>query len=221
MKGGVKTDTIGDFFYFLKVRCYSGERMYIYAKFGYFSFLQMSRLYTSLVNLSAKFKHFSFSAKTCKTKWKCLKDSFRNEVKRCNAEPGYIPKWNHFNSLQFLQEHIGGIGVTTDQQHETKEPKLEFCYDSFTDPEDMVSMSMVTSNKPLKRKFEEINGDVLDTSDFLQSRHDSYFEDEDLCFFKSLVNHVKLLTPQRKMKLRMKIQQLVYDEVYGQVEVQT
>lgn len=139
-----------------------------------------------------------------------------------NSEPGYISKWNHYNNLLFLQEHIGGLGISTDNlQEDTSNtlsspkdqiigPKMEFCYETFTQPEEMTI-------KYGKRKYEEVSTDVLDTSDFLTpaSRTESYFEDEDMCFFKSLVNHVKLLNPQKKMLLRMKIQELVYNEVYG------
>lgn len=40
-------------------------------------------------------------------------------------------------------------------------------------------------------------------------------EDEDMCFFKSLLPHVKQLSSRRKLLLRMKIQEMVYKEVYS------
>ncbi|CAH1982190.1 unnamed protein product [Acanthoscelides obtectus] len=39
--------------------------------------------------------------------------------------------------------------------------------------------------------------------------------DEDDCFFDSLLPHIRPLTPQRKMLLRMRIQELVYNFIYN------
>jgi hypothetical protein len=41
-------------------------------------------------------------------------------------------------------------------------------------------------------------------------------KDEDTSFFESLIPHIKRLSPARKMLLRMKIQELIYNFVYNQ-----
>lgn len=41
-------------------------------------------------------------------------------------------------------------------------------------------------------------------------------KDEDIGFFNSLIPHVKKLGPAKKLMLRMKIQELVYNTVYNQ-----
>jgi hypothetical protein len=41
-------------------------------------------------------------------------------------------------------------------------------------------------------------------------------KDEDSSFFESLIPHIKRLSPARKMLLRMKIQELIYNFVYNQ-----
>lgn len=53
-------------------------------------------------------------------------------------------------------------------------------------------------------------GVVSNTTDTYQQT-----EDEDMCFFKSLLPHVKQLSSRRKLLLRMKIQEMVYKEVYS------
>lgn len=45
--------------------------------------------------------------------------------------------------------------------------------------------------------------------------------DEDECFFESLLPHIRTLSPKRKMLLRMKIQQEVYNCVYGDQQEMT
>lgn len=41
-------------------------------------------------------------------------------------------------------------------------------------------------------------------------------KDEDIGFFNSLIPHVKKLGPAKKLMLRMKIQELVYNTVYNE-----
>lgn len=41
-------------------------------------------------------------------------------------------------------------------------------------------------------------------------------KDEDIGFFNSLIPHVKKLLPAKKLMLRMKIQELVYNTVYSE-----
>lgn len=41
-------------------------------------------------------------------------------------------------------------------------------------------------------------------------------KDEDIGFFNSLLPHVKKLGPAKKLMLRMKIQELVYNTVYNE-----
>ncbi|KAF2887960.1 hypothetical protein ILUMI_18213, partial [Ignelater luminosus] len=42
--------------------------------------------------------------------------------------------------------------------------------------------------------------------------------DEDVSFFDSLLPHIRTFSPQRKLLLRMKIQQVVYNFAYGSQE---
>lgn len=55
-----------------------------------------------------------------------------------------------------------------------------------------------------------------DDDDAAKSVNDSEQKDEDVGFFDSLLPHVKKLGPAKKLMLRMKIQELVYNTVYNE-----
>lgn len=95
------------------------------------------------------------------------------------------------------------------------ENKIEFVYEDIQMPTENNGSDAASTSRIGKRKFEEVSSDNMDNKEYQQHKNNVESEDEDMCFFKSLVPHVKQLSPQKKMLMRIKIQELVYKEVYS------
>ncbi|GLV38639.1 uncharacterized protein CBL_05638 [Carabus blaptoides fortunei] len=148
-----------------------------------------------------------------KNKWKTLKDAFRKEAKKTINDLNYHPHWCYYKPLLFLYDQLR-IDNATDPLNEQSssnsaldaENKIEFVYEDIQMP---VENGTDVAGTSRKRKFDETSTDHMDNSEY---QHRNMNEDEDLCFFKSLVPHVKQLSPQKKMLMRIKIQEMVYKE---------
>lgn len=74
------------------------------------------------------------------------------------------------------------------------------------------------ANKRLKKKENDDVGAALirieENKLKIMENEQKKILDEDECFFQSLLPHIRTLTPQQKMSLRIKMQELVYNFVY-------
>lgn len=98
-------------------------------------------------------------------------------------------KVESFDSLYSDEQQTSNTECCT-TKHGTKRPHQE----------DTDSPSMETERRNLRAKEDEHNS----------------AKDEDASFFESVLPHIKGLPPARKMLLRMKIQELIYNFVYKQ-----
>lgn len=93
--------------------------------------------------------------------------------------------------------------------------KLEYEYDGLQGNSSAVNDSRPVGHHARVKQFEEVNMDSYEPEGYYhQMRGDLHTEDADMCFFRSLVPHMKELTPQKRMQLRIKIHEMVYKEVY-------
>ncbi|XP_073986618.1 uncharacterized protein isoform X1 [Rhodnius prolixus] len=143
-----------------------------------------------------------------KSKWRGLRDYYRQQVKRNMDQPEgqHGSGWAHFDQMSFLEPTI--------VPRQGKTP---------------------TSGRLCKEELTSSPETVLDISDALQQKwspppewttrdHDIYkytdsevseCEDEDLLFFRSLLPDLKGLSRPKKTYIRLKIQELIYKEIYG------
>lgn len=113
--------------------------------------------------------------------------------------------------------------VNTRSKNKNVEPQPEYQYASELSSNDNGAQNSDTLCDS-EQQFELVNlrsveEDIIDcstvnnTTDHLNTYQQT--EDEDMCFFKSLLPHVKQLSSKRKLLLRMRIQEMVYKEVYS------
>ncbi|XP_075987231.1 uncharacterized protein LOC142983915 [Anticarsia gemmatalis] len=163
-------------------------------------------------------------------KWKYLRDQARKEVrKQGESEWEYLPKLqfltNQFNDYEgnevpddaFGQDdHFGDADHDHDHDHD----------------HDQTSNYYVDIAQPHEVSVKEDDFDEFETkpvimeTDFYDDEEEAQksaagdapetTKDEDIGFFNSLLPHVKKLGPAKKLMLRMKIQELVYNTVYNE-----
>ncbi|CAB3233066.1 unnamed protein product [Arctia plantaginis] len=158
-------------------------------------------------------------------KWKYLRDQARKEVrKQGESEWEYLPKlqfltnqFNDYESNEAQDDHY-----TPDDNDQDHEP------DHF----DADQSSSYYIEQPHEVSVKEDEFDEFDTkpiimeTDFYDDDDEAQksatgegsetTKDEDIGFFNSLLPHVKKLGPAKKLMLRMKIQELVYNTVYNE-----
>lgn len=101
---------------------------------------------------------------------------------------------NDFNDSQSFSQDV-------EDSYYTEQPRAKT-------PEDFDEFD----SKPivLETEFYDEEEEVQKTSDAVEPA-----KDEDVGFFNSLMPHIKKLGPAKKLMLRMKIQELVYNTVYN------
>ncbi|KAG7297032.1 hypothetical protein JYU34_019956 [Plutella xylostella] len=162
-------------------------------------------------------------------KWKYLRDQARKECRKQDSEWDLLPK------LQFLVNQFNDYeGMENDYGHDSYSGDLpDDDHDDNPDPEPVVHSfypEPTPQANPLVKPDEEfdefdtkpviIETDFYDDDDeplksaAAASKADPQ-KDEDEGFFNSLMPHIKKLGPAKKLMLRMKIQELVYNTVYN------
>lgn len=163
-------------------------------------------------------------------KWKYLRDQARKEVRKSDSEWEFLPK------LQFLINQFNESEGTDTLMDDYNDP--EDHYDDL-DPEQGSSsyymepaaeVNQINEGNDASVKDDEF--DEFDTkpiimeTDFYEDDDEAQkvtgetdgvpAKDEDIGFFNSLLPHVKKLGPAKKLMLRMKIQELIYNTVYNE-----
>ncbi|XP_049881902.1 uncharacterized protein LOC126377893 [Pectinophora gossypiella] len=161
-------------------------------------------------------------------KWKYLRDQARKEVRKQDSEWEFLPK------LQFLTNQFNDF-----ETNELRDDDDHFSQDYDADHEQAASYYMDPppdedhTNVSVKDdEFDEFDTkpvimetDFYDDDDEAQKNAsngqelgdaETVTKDEDIGFFNSLLPHVRKLKPAKKLMLRMKIQELVYNTVYSQ-----
>lgn len=139
-----------------------------------------------------------------------LKDQFT-----VRSSTGNMPDVGHDNIVHEDNTHSGVFESNmqdVDDSINVNQPPL---------PEETIEANASThNNKGLKRKRQndaDIGTALIRIEEnklrVLEKQHQKT-TDEDLSFFESLLPHIRTLTPQKKMLLRIKMQELVYNFVY-------
>ncbi|XP_059058718.1 uncharacterized protein LOC131852100 [Achroia grisella] len=155
-------------------------------------------------------------------KWKYLRDQARKEIRKQGSEWEYLPK------LQFLTNQFNDYEGT-----ELQDPDLDqddhFSQDFEPDQSSSYyNIEPVANDVSVKEdEFDEFDTKpIIMETDFYDDDDEAPkstgngepsepTKDEDIGFFNSLLPHVKKLGPAKKLMLRMKIQELVYNTVYS------
>lgn len=156
-------------------------------------------------------------------KWKYLRDQARKEVRKQGSEWEYLPK------LQFLTNQFNDYeGNDTADDHFNQDAD----FDTTADQSSSYYMEPTPTPNDVSVKDDEFDEfdtkpiimetDFYDDDDEAQksvgtsNEASEVIKDEDIGFFNSLIPHVKKLGPAKKLMLRMKIQELVYNTVYNE-----
>lgn len=177
------------------------------------------------------FNVISFAGDEARLKWKYLRDQARKEVRKQESEWEFLPK------LQFLTNQFNDYeGNDTQDDHfadtHDYEPDQSTSYYNIEPPAEFNEINEMTSISEVNVKeddFDEFDTKpVIMEADFYDDDNDVQrsvarvgepsdpSKDEDIGFFDSLLPHVKKLRPAKKLMLRMKIQELVYNTVYNE-----
>ncbi|XP_013193393.1 uncharacterized protein LOC106137160 [Amyelois transitella] len=159
-------------------------------------------------------------------KWKYLRDQARKEIRKQSSEWEYLPK------LQFLTNQFNDYEAN-DLQDQDQDHDHDADYSQDYDADQGSSYyieppppSVSVSVKEDDQEFDEFDTKpVIMETDFYDDDDEAQksanpdpnepAKDEDIGFFNSLLPHVKKLGPAKKLMLRMKIQELVYNTVYS------
>ncbi|XP_076246691.1 uncharacterized protein LOC143186797 [Calliopsis andreniformis] len=197
------------------------------------------------------------STDVAKSKWKHLRDNFRNELKKtyrgkCDGANEHDSKWVWFKSLFFLRDQMNSrvIGCTLSQNCSALrsspegtqiEPQIDILEGheetQFDDLDGDSCQSLLSNDEALHQvmpppKLSKIGRkrtlmDAMDNdySDVDRKRFESFQkrlnisqeeEDDTYHFLMSVRNPLKSLPLDRQMFVRLKIQELVYNEINSQ-----
>ncbi|KAL4712447.1 hypothetical protein ACJJTC_007463 [Scirpophaga incertulas] len=158
-------------------------------------------------------------------KWKYLRDQARKECRKQESDWGYLSK------LQFLTNQFN--------DYESNDVSQDDTYTTDFEPVPEQSTSYYIEEPPTQEPDVSVKDDEFDEFDTKPIIMETEFyddddevpksadveggndnceanKDEDVGFFSSLLPHVKKLGPAKKLMLRMKIQELVYNTVYSE-----
>lgn len=155
-------------------------------------------------------------------KWKYLRDQARKEVRKQDSEWEFLPK------LQFLTNQFNdyeGNEIPEDHFNDSHdyEPDPGTSYYNIEPPPEAAPDVSVKEDdfdefdtKPviMEADFYDDDDEAQKSTTGGEPREPA--KDEDIGFFNSLLPHVKKLGPAKKLMLRMKIQELVYNTVYNE-----
>lgn len=177
-----------------------------------------------------------FSGDEARLKWKYLRDQARKEVRKHDSEWEFLPKLqfltNQFNDYEGpdLQGQDDTFSQDYDDHHHDDDHNDQGA--SYYEPES-TAVDDDTVNASVKDdEFDEFDTKpVIMETDFYDDDDEgqksvgnghelgdpeAITKDEDVGFFNSLLPHVRKLGPAKKLMLRMKIQELVYNTVYSE-----
>ncbi|XP_013148983.1 PREDICTED: uncharacterized protein LOC106111436 [Papilio polytes] len=157
-------------------------------------------------------KELGVTRDEARLKWKYLRDQARKEVRKPDSEWEYLPK------LQFLTSQFNDYenNEAADEQYPQEYEPIDTSAPYYAEP---------TNEVVNDDDFDEFDTKpIIMETDFYDDDEEAQrsatgeepAKDEDIGFFNSLLPHVKKLVPAKKLMLRMKIQELVYNTVYSE-----
>ncbi|CAK1546674.1 unnamed protein product [Leptosia nina] len=158
-------------------------------------------------------------------KWKYLRDQARKEMRKEESDWELLPKLQ-FLANQFFDNEGNDLGDDTYSQDFDAPEQSSSYYTNVEEEPAAADEPEVIDEPPIKDdEFDEFDmkpiimeTEFYDDDEGIQkcaSTEGEVTKDEDIGFFNSLLPHVKKLGPAKKLMLRMKIQELVYNTVYN------
>lgn len=160
-----------------------------------------------------------------KARWKNLRDAYRKIIKKQEeSDSKWDPRWPYYKHMEFMKEIARN---TTPRNHDISVTKQEISVseDELQNSLESGDNSLATtsSHKDARRRFgEELLAFTrqypeVDIERDVQSSENVTFhaEDDDYQFLLSLYPHFKQVAQNRKLPLRMKIEQVIYEELYA------
>lgn len=194
-----------------------------------YTILHHSKCHNMIKSYSSLFTYISVN-KT-KAKWKNLRDSYRLQLYKQidalenNTTTNVETSWPFYNEMSFLQDHMYRKTLSKNVTNFESEGIIGTDdLSKLTDGDSIRHIEMVT--------VDEFDSSVLDylnqsdsspnackktkTSIVVHSNRSSVetAEDEDRCFFDSLLPYMKLLSPKDKMLCRMRIQEVIFSVAF-------
>ncbi|XP_014292359.1 uncharacterized protein [Halyomorpha halys] len=128
-----------------------------------------------------------------KSKWRGLRDYYRQQFKRAMEQPeGQVGStWAHFEEMSFLGPSLSSAARGVKEEPTSGSPDLD------------ISEAMEQKWSPPWSYKPYQDSEISDT------------DEDDLYFFKSLLPDLRGLPRKKKALIRLKIQKVVYEEVYG------
>lgn len=174
--------------------------------------------------------------KKIRDKWKNLRDSYRSQLYRKQEalERGEIAAgelgWPYFQQMSFLEDHMQGRKSLSNSSFRSLKREHEGD-DSYSEN----AVVKIRSGTPLNRiemvTVDDFDASVLDHLNYqeagtTQRRNEievgcSRDQEEDKCFFESLLPYMKRLSPREKMLCRMKIQEVIFSIAFPKNETET
>lgn len=161
-----------------------------------------------------------------KTRWKNLRDSYRKIVKNIDYGEKEDAKWAYFNAMDFLREITLGTASRPPLDEDPESISIMPDYTLTLQPKCTVDEALSDSEPARKRPAykDNIKEEMLDMCyeiprvEYETGQHDSYGDrgrpvdfDDDQHFLLSLHKYFKQVPMMKKLGLRMKIEQLIYE----------
>lgn len=185
--------------------------------------------------------YFLIPGDEARLKWKYIRDQARKEVRKQDSEWEYLPKLQ-FLTNQFNDYDGNEVQGDDNYAHDDHDFDADQSTSYYLGPEETTQHSNIPSTvgdidpqpEPPDVSVKDDDFDEFDTkpiimeTDFYDDDDEAQkgaetanevcdsSKDEDVGFFSSLLPHVKKLGPAKKLMLRMKIQELVYNTVYSE-----
>ncbi|XP_017772533.1 PREDICTED: uncharacterized protein LOC108559696 [Nicrophorus vespilloides] len=168
------------------------------------------------------------SKEILKSRWKNLRDSYRKIIRKSDGRES-DPKWPYYNAMEFMREiTINARPKVMDITRKVPSIEPDYSLTLVRDNEDSIDhiSDGIKQEKSLKRHAaDDLVTQFLEIeSEKSQAEHEKaaaaavarhLYDDDDYQFLVSLQPHLKQVALNRKLPLRMKIEQLVYDEIYA------
>ncbi|BES94647.1 Hypothetical protein NTJ_07456 [Nesidiocoris tenuis] len=152
-------------------------------------------------------RELSMNMMQAKSKWRGLRDYYRQQRRRNIDQPveAQFSSWAHFAEMSFLEGTMtprSGRAI----KGETSETPIELNRDEGVDQGWTNGSQEPTDAIPSYNLVPQVRyADSIESSDP---------DDDDLHFFKSLLPDVKSLPRHKKLLIRLKIQELIINEIY-------
>ncbi|KAF5304822.1 hypothetical protein FQR65_LT07839 [Abscondita terminalis] len=166
------------------------------------------------------------SKEVIKTRWKNLRDSYRKLLMRERANP-YVDviKWKYFRDLEFIRNivlntkpKVSDISLQKITDAEVRKDPLflgnELDFGDIKMEHSASAQGNINSDSETSSPYihPEVDLNKTDSNERLTT---TYPNDDDLQFLLSLYPHFRQVPMAQKLPLRIKIEKIVYDQLYG------